>query len=110
MLFHLPVIWNYWVYFMAFGHFVVVWYIFPRFGILYQEKSGNHAVKQARGYPTLHCLIHVLKFQACFSKPLSAVKRSQVDRTENFGGEFLGFFSFRENGRECVHSQDRSKI
>jgi hypothetical protein len=27
-----------------YGHlvyFVVVWYIFPRFGILYQEKSGN---------------------------------------------------------------------
>jgi hypothetical protein len=26
------------------GHseqFVVIWYIFPRFGILYQEKSGN---------------------------------------------------------------------
>jgi hypothetical protein len=27
-----------------FGHlvyFVVIWYIFPHFGILYQEKSGN---------------------------------------------------------------------
>jgi hypothetical protein len=27
-----------------YGHlvyFVVIWYIFPRFGILYQEKSGN---------------------------------------------------------------------
>jgi hypothetical protein len=23
------------------GNFVVIWYIFPRFGILYQEKSGN---------------------------------------------------------------------
>jgi hypothetical protein len=22
-------------------HFVVIWYIFPRFGILYQENSGN---------------------------------------------------------------------
>jgi hypothetical protein len=22
-------------------HFVVIWYIFPRFGMLYQEKSGN---------------------------------------------------------------------
>jgi hypothetical protein len=22
-------------------HFVVIWYIFSRFGILYQEKSGN---------------------------------------------------------------------
>jgi hypothetical protein len=26
----------------AFGHFVVIWYIF-RFGILYQAKSGNPA-------------------------------------------------------------------
>jgi hypothetical protein len=24
-------------------HFVVIWYIFPRFGILYEEKSGNPA-------------------------------------------------------------------
>jgi hypothetical protein len=23
------------------GNFVVIWYIFPRFGILCQEKSGN---------------------------------------------------------------------
>jgi hypothetical protein len=25
----------------AFDNFAVVWYVFPRFGILYQEKSGN---------------------------------------------------------------------
>jgi hypothetical protein len=25
-------------------YFVVIWYIFPRFGILDQEKSGNPAV------------------------------------------------------------------
>jgi hypothetical protein len=24
-------------------YFVVIWYIFPRFGILYKEKSGNPA-------------------------------------------------------------------
>jgi hypothetical protein len=28
------------------GHFLVVWYIFPRFGILCQEKSGNPARKR----------------------------------------------------------------
>jgi hypothetical protein len=47
------------VYFMSFwsilrpleilyGHlvnFVVIWYILPRFGMLYQEKSGNPEVK-----------------------------------------------------------------
>jgi hypothetical protein len=26
------------------AYFVVIWYIFPRFGILYQEKSGNPAL------------------------------------------------------------------
>jgi hypothetical protein len=26
---------------LAFGNFVVNWHIFPRFGILRQEKSGN---------------------------------------------------------------------
>jgi hypothetical protein len=25
----------------AFGNFVVIWYIFPRFGILYQEKMAT---------------------------------------------------------------------
>jgi hypothetical protein len=25
-------------------YFVVIWYIFPRFGILYLEKSGNPGV------------------------------------------------------------------
>jgi hypothetical protein len=27
-----------------FGYVVVIWYIFPRFGILCQEKSGNPAM------------------------------------------------------------------
>jgi hypothetical protein len=26
---------------------VVIWYIFPRFGILYQEKSGNPAAERS---------------------------------------------------------------
>jgi hypothetical protein len=26
-------------------HFVVIWYIFPRFGISYREKSGNPAYR-----------------------------------------------------------------
>jgi hypothetical protein len=26
-----------------FGKLVVIWYIFPRFGIMYREKSGNPA-------------------------------------------------------------------
>jgi hypothetical protein len=30
-----------WYILWPFGYFVVIWYIFPRFGILCQEKSGN---------------------------------------------------------------------
>jgi hypothetical protein len=26
-------------------YFMVIWYIFPRFGMLYQEKSGNLVLK-----------------------------------------------------------------
>jgi hypothetical protein len=40
--------WKMFVYFMAnwnilkqFGIFLPIWYISPRFGLLYQEKSGN---------------------------------------------------------------------
>jgi hypothetical protein len=29
------------IYFSHFLHFMVIWYIFPRFGKLHQEKSGN---------------------------------------------------------------------
>jgi hypothetical protein len=30
-----------WLIIWLFGYVVVIWYIFPRFGILHQEKSGN---------------------------------------------------------------------
>jgi hypothetical protein len=30
----------------------VIWYIFPRFGILYQEKSGNPAADRVGVFPT----------------------------------------------------------
>jgi hypothetical protein len=30
-----------WYILLPFGNLVVVWYIFPRFGIFYQQKSGN---------------------------------------------------------------------
>jgi hypothetical protein len=34
-------------------YFVVIWYIFPRFGILYQEKSGNPAGES--GFELIAC-------------------------------------------------------
>jgi hypothetical protein len=41
------VIWNilrpFGIIYGHFGKVVVIWYIFPRFGILHQEKSGNPA-------------------------------------------------------------------
>jgi hypothetical protein len=36
-------------------HFVVIWYILPRFGILDQEKSGDHFNKQLSLKPTSRC-------------------------------------------------------
>jgi hypothetical protein len=30
------------VYFWSFGRIFVIWFILSRFGMLYQEKSGNH--------------------------------------------------------------------
>jgi hypothetical protein len=36
------IFYNHWVYtYWTFGNFVVIWCSFPRFGILYKEKSGN---------------------------------------------------------------------
>jgi hypothetical protein len=39
-----------------FGNLVVIWYIFPRFGILYREKSGN---------PGAHCACRLFKRSRC---------------------------------------------
>jgi hypothetical protein len=33
------------------GIFIVIWYIFPRFGILYEEKSGNPDFDCHQGHP-----------------------------------------------------------
>jgi hypothetical protein len=45
MLLYILVIWNILrslgIFCGHFGNFVVIWYIFPRAGILCQEKSGN---------------------------------------------------------------------
>jgi hypothetical protein len=35
-------------------HFEVIWYISPRFGILYQEKSGNPALYMERKMPKIY--------------------------------------------------------
>jgi hypothetical protein len=38
---HLEYLTSIWNILGTFGKFVVIWYIIPRFGMLYQEKSGN---------------------------------------------------------------------
>jgi hypothetical protein len=45
-------------------YFVVIWYIFPRFGILDQEKSGNPAWGNFR-------LLAIVYFWAVFKVPKS---------------------------------------
>jgi hypothetical protein len=52
MLVYFLVIWNIlptaiWYILWPFGNVVVSWYIFPRFGKLCQEKSGNPALKKS---------------------------------------------------------------
>jgi hypothetical protein len=50
MLVYFNAIWNIWQpfgkYYGHLVHFVVIWYMFSHFGILYQEKSGNRALKK----------------------------------------------------------------
>jgi hypothetical protein len=43
----IPISYCHWEYFRSFGIFVVVWYIFPRFGMLHSEKSGNPAAESS---------------------------------------------------------------
>jgi hypothetical protein len=38
---HLEYFAEIWEVLWPFGKFVLIWYIFPVFGIVYQEKSGN---------------------------------------------------------------------
>jgi hypothetical protein len=52
MLVYFMAIWNilrsFWYILWPFGNVVVIWYVFPRFGNLCQEKSGNPACAVVR--------------------------------------------------------------
>jgi hypothetical protein len=50
ILVYLMVIWNI---LRSFGNVVVIWYIFLRFGILCQEKSGNLGLAQKKRMVTI---------------------------------------------------------
>jgi hypothetical protein len=51
---HLEYFMAIWYTLWSFGHVVIIWYIFHRFGILCQENSGNPAVN---GYLRLQICI-----------------------------------------------------
>jgi hypothetical protein len=38
---HLVHLWSFVIFYGHLVQFVVIWYIFPHFGIVYKEKSGN---------------------------------------------------------------------
>jgi hypothetical protein len=67
-------------------HFVVFWYIFPGFGILYPEKSGNHAPDNRH-----HFDFHFVKWNFDFN----CVQKMEMQ-------EFL-FFSEKKNLSELCH-------
>jgi hypothetical protein len=47
----------------AFGNFLVIWYIFARFGVLYKEKSGNPGPNIFVLYPRPNLKIVVKPFE-----------------------------------------------
>jgi hypothetical protein len=66
---HWEYITDIWYTLWSFGNFVVTWYIFPRVGILSQEKSGNPGDRQENYSIQFHfcddslasrCLLHLL--------------------------------------------------
>jgi hypothetical protein len=52
-----------WYILWPFGNVVVIWYIFPRFGILRQEKSGNPALNQSNHHEL--CATPALYIKTC---------------------------------------------
>jgi hypothetical protein len=52
MLVYFMVIWNI---LRTFGNTVAIWYIYPRFGTLCQEKSGNPARNEKKHYFSRTC-------------------------------------------------------
>jgi hypothetical protein len=87
----LYILWPFGIFCGHLVHFVVIWYIlrsfwyiFPRFGMLYQEKSGNPALQVYRANPA-HWLI---RLNPCLPRPnrfrrkvfLSGLRADQCDQ------------------------------
>jgi hypothetical protein len=48
------ILWPFEIFYGHLEYFVVIWYIFPRFGILDQEKSGNPGFRCRKQKNILH--------------------------------------------------------
>jgi hypothetical protein len=95
----LSILWPLEIFYGHLVYFVVVWYISPRFGILYQEKSGNPVPQQKPQTKenSLHSLPRNKLIQTCkggrvFSKsaessfPISKIAPKSFFWRENFAG------------------------
>jgi hypothetical protein len=60
-----------------FYYFVVIWYIFPRFGTLYQEKSGSPA-------PNFHCSQVFVCIMERLRQEHRNLEEACLKKTENF--------------------------
>jgi hypothetical protein len=54
-IFYGPLVY-FWPFDIRYGHlvyFVIIWYMFPRFGILYKEESGTLGLKHVMNQPNV---------------------------------------------------------
>jgi hypothetical protein len=80
------IFYNHWVYtYWTFGNFVVIWCSFPRFGILYKEKSGNPGLNAWEW--ELVTYLSILSFYWLFGDKRFAksISRAKLSSMRNFG-------------------------
>jgi hypothetical protein len=90
-----------------FGNSVVIWFILPRFGILYQEKSGNPASVHTQDLlTTAHstCIIHIWSTYITHSSYIFTYERNSravkiISMAESFfqAGHDSAYFAFNHN-------------
>jgi hypothetical protein len=69
----------------SFGIFVVIWYISPHFGILYQDKSGNPATDCVPFFFSTepNCPIHNYQMSPVCHRQLQAVIKPGTQKLQN---------------------------
>jgi hypothetical protein len=71
------IVYAYWVYFK------VIWYIFPNFGMLYQEKSGNPAEREPTSFARLH-LVRLIVTHQCPYAELTFLTQQNLSNVSQF--------------------------